>query len=245
MEQDIKIVSLKLKKVDKLTASILPETPHEIFDLYNNGITSRSLSNRQRNIDWLEEHGKCMDNIRTDKSNIKDAGNGAFATRSIKYGELIAPVPLLQVNRTLLQMKELAYDEDGDIYASTDIDTTSQLMQNYCFGHDQSDIRLCMLSPGGMINHKIPCDISSYNQHCKQDRIDGPNAEIRWSTWDDTETWLALPFDEILKVCCRNYMIITVCFAFKLRLTSYPSVMHVETRTGYFSRCNCASRYRS
>jgi hypothetical protein len=51
-----------------------------------------------RDIDWLEEHGQCMDNIKVGQSLNPDAGRGAFANRFIPEGGLVAPTPLIHVS---------------------------------------------------------------------------------------------------------------------------------------------------
>ena len=188
---------------DHISAKLLPTDINQLFDLYSNGISSQVLQHRHRSLEWLKENGQCMDNIRKGISSIEDAGYGAFTTRSIHKGDLIAPIPLLQMNRTLFEMKILDFDDDGDIYATDDF-STYQLMLNYCFGHSRSDVLLCMLSTGGLINHKPPCiddDRANKSQRkCRDVIFDEPNAEIRWSTWDDTDNWLKLSLDEVLKV---------------------------------------------
>lgn len=97
--------------------------------------------------------GYCLDNIREGPSTIKNAGRGAFAKRRLSKDSVIAPAPLVQV-----------FDK-----ATLDIDmpnnATSQLLVNYCFGHDKSNLLLCPTTQVALMNHNSK----------------SPNAVIRWS----------------------------------------------------------------
>lgn len=98
--------------------------------------------------------GYCLDNIREGTSTVESAGRGAFATRSLEKGSIITPAPLLHVmDRSVL---------DSDI---ADMNATSQLLLNYCFGHEESDVLLCPTTHVTLINHNSKV----------------PNAELRWS----------------------------------------------------------------
>eukprot|EP00978_Attheya_sp_CCMP212_P035034 scaffold150354_cov55-Attheya_sp.AAC.1 len=81
---------------DSRTMNALPKTidklnvASEIGSVQVNGppITKRS-------VEWLKENGKCLDNIKAGNSTIPEAGRGAFATRFIPKGSIIAPGPLI------------------------------------------------------------------------------------------------------------------------------------------------------
>ena len=105
----------------------------------------------------LRETGYCLDNISTGQSLIKDAGRGAFSTRQLDEGTIIAPVPLIPLSRSSLEM--IKERQDGSIVQST------QLLQNYCFGHLNSSLLLYPYSHHvNFINHN---SIS-------------PNAKLKW-----------------------------------------------------------------
>jgi hypothetical protein len=72
-----------------------------------------NVPNRIKSADWLKENGMCIDNIKPMKSRITQAGRGAFATRSIKKGEVISPVPLVQIRREHLDVYEEDETEDS------------------------------------------------------------------------------------------------------------------------------------
>lgn len=116
-----------------------------------------------RTLDWLKEHGRCMDNIRPGISTIKQAGRGAFASRFIPEGGLVAPGPLLHIaNRTALNIYEMGHTGNRD--PSNQIGM--QLVLNYCFGNKQSTVILCpYTSPSAYINHSS----------------ESPNVKVVWS----------------------------------------------------------------
>ena len=103
---------------------------------------------RQQHIvspDWLQEHGTCMDNIRIDQSTIRQAGRGAFATRFLPKGRVVAPLPLIHVP---LKRRFLTYDigtdEKGKHYVKDQTRPSgTQLLRNYCMGHAKSSVLLC------------------------------------------------------------------------------------------------------
>lgn len=103
-----------------------------------------------RSLEWLETNGRCMDNIYPAKSNIHQAGRGAFASRFISKGGLVAPGPLLHIpNRTSLNM----YNVNLETGMPFELITT-QLITNYCFAHSESTLLLCpYTSPSAYINH--------------------------------------------------------------------------------------------
>ena len=116
-----------------------------------------------RSLKWLNENGRCMDNIRPDKSTLQQAGRGAFATRFIRKGGLVAPGPVLHIpNRTAFYL----YEDGEDGYRDTNKPVGMQLITNYCFGHKQSTVLLCpYTSPSANINHNGK----------------SPNAKVVWS----------------------------------------------------------------
>ena len=128
-------------------------------------------------LDWLEENGQCMDNIKDGISTIPNAGRGAFATRFIPEGELVAPAPLIQIyNRNILTMYERKLikilDEEGNLQTIATRDVTKpigyQLLVNYCFGHNSTTMLLC---PYGMLTALI--------NHAPGKKA---NTKIQWST---------------------------------------------------------------
>lgn len=149
-------------------AKILPSTPEELFKIKAAGGSLQfSQPNAHRSLDWLREYGLCMDNIRVGPSTIPNAGRGAFATRRIKAGGLVAPTPLLHIPTSeVLDMHELYFTEHGDWARSSDEVTGQQLLVNYCYGHPSSSMLFYPTgSAVGFINH-----------------ADKPNAKLVWSS---------------------------------------------------------------
>lgn len=99
------------------------------------------------------------------------AGRGAFATRKLKKGGLVTPVPLVQLPASsIVNMHELGQSEedheDGPIfYRLSEEVQGEQLLLNYCYGHPESSM---LFFPSGTI--------SSLINHSKK-----PNAKMKWS----------------------------------------------------------------
>lgn len=160
----------------KVIRSLLPSHPGKLQAVKDMGGTFQ-----YRNTDlvktpkWLRKHGTCMDNLKSGISTISEAGRGAFATRKISKGDVVAPAPMLQIpNKDLMKMYafETFYDdgENGEYLAPNKNNEPigQQLMINYCYGHPESS--LLLLPIGGimnLINHKPTGK--------------GANAKIQWS----------------------------------------------------------------
>lgn len=128
-----------------------------------------------RTLEWLEENARCMDNIRPGNSTVEQAGRGAFATRHIPNGGLVAPGPVLHVHdKAVLNLYGVGEYGDRDL---NDVVGT-QLILNYCFGHRESTVILCpYTSPSAYINHNG----------------ESPNAKVVWaaeSTPNHNQKWL-------------------------------------------------------
>eukprot|EP00542_Grammatophora_oceanica_P021965 CAMPEP_0194031274 /NCGR_PEP_ID=MMETSP0009_2-20130614/4487_1 /TAXON_ID=210454 /ORGANISM="Grammatophora oceanica, Strain CCMP 410" /LENGTH=646 /DNA_ID=CAMNT_0038671395 /DNA_START=148 /DNA_END=2088 /DNA_ORIENTATION=- len=121
----------------------------------------------RRSVSWLKENGICMDNLRQGPSTIAQAGRGAFATRSLSKGQVIAPAPLVHVT-------------DGSLLDMHEGEQAKQLLMNYCFGHSESTKLLCPLGAStGFINHSPK-----------------PNAVLRWSS-KSNESWMDMSVEEL------------------------------------------------
>ena len=138
------------------TTNALPPKAEDINDdLLRKGTAFVYEGRSHGSVEWLEEHGQCADNIRNGPSTIPQAGRGAFATRFIPSGGLVAPAPLIHIsNKTQLDMYEALPPKDGFIRRNLSAPVHQQLLLNYCFGHPDSDV---LVSPYGvlvnLINH--------------------------------------------------------------------------------------------
>jgi len=117
--------------------------------------------------EWMDEHGQCMDNTRDGISDIPFAGRGAFATRFIPKGGLVAPAPLIHLpNRSTLTIYDHMITPEGKWQRNVDSPSHHQLLLNYCFGHRDSSLLLC---PYGYLNFHI--------NHSHKN----PNSKVVWT----------------------------------------------------------------
>ncbi|KAL9183093.1 hypothetical protein ACHAXT_004880 [Thalassiosira profunda] len=168
---------------DTKNSNALPLSFEDMQYAQTAGSAESRLPYSVRSIEWLNENARCMDNIRPGNSTIEQAGRGAFASRFIPEGGLVAPGPLLHIpNRTALMM----YAEGEDGYRDPDQPVALQLITNYCFGHRESTVILCpYTSPSAYINHNK-----------------SPNAKIVWAkegTPNHNSFWLEEDVDFLKK----------------------------------------------
>lgn len=69
----------------------LPDTWENAEIAYSHDIGETHQPNATRSVEWLDEHGKCVDHIRPGQSTIEGAGHGAFIKRKCCYGILNIP----------------------------------------------------------------------------------------------------------------------------------------------------------
>ena len=129
----------------------------------------------------LEQNGMCLDNILPGKSTIDDAGKGAFSSRYIAKGAVIAPAPLIPIrHRNALKMTQFRInDETGE----REYIFGNQLLLNYCFGHPKSSLLFFPYSPTvNLINHDSK----------------RTNAKLQWSEsrLHFGKEWLEYPLDK-------------------------------------------------
>ena len=91
-----------------------------------------------RTPEWLQQHGLCIDHMRVKMATDPQMGRGAFATRRLPKGTVVAPAPL-QIFK------------DRSEFAKQ---TPEQLFVNYCFQPKGSKMLLFPYGQGfGLINH--------------------------------------------------------------------------------------------
>lgn len=155
---------------DRLAAA-LPKDVTEVAKVAKTGSAKYSTPGRVRSNEWLEANGRCLDNIRPDDSTVSQAGKGAFATRAIKKGATIAPIPVVQILRRDLEV----YEENRDSRNKPVVKFLGhQLLMNYCFSHKDSSIMLFPYAP-----------VTNYINH----NFTSPNAKLQWSALSKNE-WL-------------------------------------------------------
>ena len=120
--------------------------------------------------------GQCLDSVREGKSQIPDAGLGAFTTRAFEKGSVVTIAPLVQVST------QEAMDISTIVDASN---ATQQLLLNYCFGHRKSTMLFCPATEAAMINHY------------SSSKSGEPNVEIRWSRQIASKDYTSGPMQDL------------------------------------------------
>lgn len=165
----------------------LPDAADEIEELLEDGGTTyRDYDYSRRDLVWLDEHGQCMDNIKTGMSqDSPHVGRGALANRFIPAGGLVTPAPLIHIgDMDVLKMYKRTQMKVGEKWKSVpDMNgpSTYQLILNYCFGHADSTLLLC---PYGLLTALI--------NHSSQNA----NTRIVWSDTMRRKEWLEESIDD-------------------------------------------------
>lgn len=202
----IRMVKRVLYAIDPAVAKLLPNTRHELVYMYKHGITSLSLFNRVQTLDWLEENGVCLDHIERKESEIMWAGHGAFATRNLTQGSIVAPMPFLHIfDRDNVNMYSDTIGRNGEVTPDMNEFVMEQLNLNYCFGHSELSILLCSYSTAQLVNHKSAnaCFGDEGQTVCRN----GPNVGYRWASplWDETNSgWMNQSISEIQEQMSRG-----------------------------------------
>jgi len=137
-------------------------------------------SQERRPVEWIKEHGICLDTLESRPSTISNAGKGAFAKFAFSKGDRIAPIPLLHVmDKERFALRSWNVDDSGQRVTGEQIIGT-QLLLNYCFGHPESTLLLCHTTNAALINHRTA--------KTNQDEMK-PNAMIQWAKGADSN-WL-------------------------------------------------------
>ena len=111
---------------------------------------------------WLDKHAGCVDNLEAKVSTIPEAGRGALATRDLKKGKVIAPVPVLHIaNDDVTFMFDIISKKmaGGEFDFEYDLNKPrgQQLLVNYCFAHPESSVMIFPVSSViTQINHAGP-----------------------------------------------------------------------------------------
>mmetsp|Transcript_31361 Transcript_31361/g.46875 ORF Transcript_31361/g.46875 Transcript_31361/m.46875 type:complete len:578 (-) Transcript_31361:773-2506(-) len=146
----------------------LPETHKDGIRAIKAGdIMTVEVENSIRSLEYLEEHGKCVDNIVPQQSTIPHAGRGAFATRFIPKGGLVAPAPLVHIaDKSKANMYAETKGPTGNIIRDEEKVVHKQIILNYCFGHPNSTLLLFPYSS----------NVVYINHHSTE-----YNAKVRWT----------------------------------------------------------------
>lgn len=163
----------------------LPSSHQEWDSTLPHGTANRYRPRSKRSKAWLDENGQCMDHIKNGVSEIPHAGRGAFASRFLKKGSVVAPAPLIHItNSSRLDMYGTIYDENEG-YVVRDLSKQpihQQLLLNYCYGHEESSI---LLSPYGVLVNLI-------------NHSPTPNTRLQWSRSQRHKEWFDLQGDDLI-----------------------------------------------
>jgi len=175
----------------KTINSLIPANPRKLKKVQESGGTFiYRYQDMIRSEEWLETNGFCLDAIRRGKSEIPNAGRGAFANRNIAEGETITITPLLHiVDKNILTMFPVE-DIDDKTFDESNGPIGKQLLLNYAFGHPESNMVLVPTGP----------QVTLINNGGQK----GSNAQLEWANNDDTISnpveYLSYTVDEMTEV---------------------------------------------
>ena len=162
----------------------LPANHEDAVRAIHGDIQAIEKENSIRSVEYLKEHGKCMDNIVPAMSSIPHAGRGAFATRFIPKGGLVAPAPIVHIaDKSTTNMYNEKIGRQGNIVRDETALVTQQIIHNYMFGHPNSTVLLFPYSS----------NVAYINHHATE-----YNTEVRWAndfSFFHKEEWLNKPVD--------------------------------------------------
>lgn len=142
------------------TLNALPQSWADATLAAKDTISALHQPSATRDVAWLEKHGRCIDHVEPRTSTIvPQAGRGAFAVRSLLRDQVITTTPLLHVaDADFFNLYNVTsmFDENDNEHYQKHVDTVvgSQILLNYCFGHEETTVILCPYGSGiNYINH--------------------------------------------------------------------------------------------
>lgn len=154
----------------------LPQTGKdaaEWVELYPEKTTARAtVPEMIRSQEWLDENGMCLDNIQ-----VKDAGEkgkGAFASRFLPAGTLVAPAPVIHLSRDDMR---IVWEEGYDVKRPNSkrlLWEGDQLLLNYCYGSPLTSLLFFPYAPAvNLINHGQPANVAiRWSNHSKVEMME-------------------------------------------------------------------------
>jgi hypothetical protein len=157
--------------------------------LQSNG--TAQVTSPRMTLDWLDQHGQCLDHLYTQLSSIEGAGVGAFARRPLTEGQVIIASPVLftygqDVLRVQRQRSNDNDDDDDNEHPqqhSSDDVNEFQVALNYHFGHANSTLLMIPINTAIAMNHYIDHQSKS-NSGGSEGTGTSPNARVQWSASD-------------------------------------------------------------
>jgi SET domain len=172
------IVAIKTR-FDSRTLNALPNTWEEaVVAIEANDVANAWQSHHTVSLEYLKREGVCMDHITVKRSRLWQAGQGAFAKRSLSAGTIITKSPLLHIlshdwanmynfsttstklfehHQRLppheMQRRQQNQKPESWIRLMNEV-YQKQLVLNYCYGSRDSSLLLCPYGGGvNYINH--------------------------------------------------------------------------------------------
>jgi hypothetical protein len=141
---------LNIREIWKSTSRVINALPPNHGDLnlaLEKGVEEIYQKNATRSLEWLWEHGTCVDHTSYMPSTIAGSGEGAFAKRRLPKGTVITGSPLW----TFEDDGYLNLGDDGEY----DRSHMKQILYNYCFGHETTSLLFLPYASAGAlyINH--------------------------------------------------------------------------------------------
>lgn len=159
---------------------------------HSNNNNNNTKDRPQHSLEYLQQHGICLDTLLIRPSTIPHIGRGAFSKFAVKTGQPLAITPVVHFDRSQLHRVSQAYlDEssssrsrqlvlrDHGIEYHADRVLQQQLLLNYCYSHPDSNVLLLPLGPGvHAINHAPSQSPAGSNNNDDAPRA---NAYVRWA----------------------------------------------------------------
>lgn len=155
----------------KAIRSLIPAASRKLKQVHDVGSFKYRHHDTIKSLKWLRKNAVCVDTMKPGRSRIKDAGRGAFATRSFKKGDRVTITPVLPLYDDVLQMFDIEQRQQGETTWLEFVGDHrgTQLLMNYAFGHSNSNLFLVPTSPYvTLINHD--------SRH--------PNVQMDWADHD-------------------------------------------------------------
>lgn len=163
---------------------------YEEYEEGNSDDDDIATTRPKQSIDWLRQYGMCVDNLMAKAlSTLHSAGRGAYATRPLPKGSMVAPVPVVPIFEYETSLNLVKVIKKKTKERKQVIEQQKQLLLNYCFGHADSSILLYPYSP--MVN--------LINHHPDKSKV---NVKLQWSSKSSTASpqhpdWLRMNVDDL------------------------------------------------
>jgi hypothetical protein len=167
-------------------ATLLPTNYRELYQAYALGVQNYRLQKRtDQTQDDDHEYRFCLDTIRVESVHQGGTGGGddeyshygALTTTSFAKSDVVAVSPLIYIPDKVKAMA-ITTVQNG---TTSSQNNTVQLMENYCFGHRQTNSLLCPTTQAAFIRHTPHRELA--------------NVKLQWAGSSTNSPW---PFSQSL-----------------------------------------------